>query len=71
MRSGEVVRLDRGHLDLAAGRIRIIATKFNKSRELALHPTTVETLDTYCRSVTDSGHSQSRRSSSCPLGAAG
>ena len=49
MRSGEVVRLDRGHLDLAAGRIRIIATKFNKSRELALHPTTVETLDTYCR----------------------
>ena len=49
MRSGEVVRLDRDHIDLAAGRIRIVATKFNKSRELALHPTAVEALDTYCR----------------------
>ena len=49
MRSGEVVRLDRAHLDLTAGRIRIIGTKFNKSRELALHPTTAEALDTYRR----------------------
>ncbi|MGH9186711.1 MAG: tyrosine-type recombinase/integrase, partial [Acidimicrobiales bacterium] len=39
MRSGEAVRLNRGHVDLVAGRLRIIATKFNKSRELALHPT--------------------------------
>lgn len=47
MRSGELVRLDRDHIDLAAGRLQIIATKFNKSRELALHPTTVSALDDY------------------------
>ena len=41
MRSGETVRLDRGDVDLDAGRVRVIATKFNTSRELALHPTTV------------------------------
>jgi integrase/recombinase XerD len=49
MRSGEAVRLDRGDVDLEAGRLRIIATKFNKSRELALHPSAVEVLDTYRR----------------------
>jgi integrase/recombinase XerD len=49
MRSGELVRLDRGDVDLEAGRLRIIATKFNKSRELALHLSTVEALDTYRR----------------------
>lgn len=47
MRSREVVRLDRGDVDLDAGRLRIIATKFKKSRELALHPSTVEALDAY------------------------
>jgi integrase/recombinase XerD len=47
MRSGEAVRLNRGDVDLEAGRLRIIATKFNKSRELALHPTTVEALEGY------------------------
>jgi integrase len=47
MRSGEAVRLNRGDVDLSAGRPRIIATKFNKSRELALHPTTVEALKDY------------------------
>jgi integrase len=49
MRSGEAVRLDRGDVDLDAGRVRIIATKFNKSRELALHPTAVEALAGYGR----------------------
>jgi integrase len=49
MRSGEAVRLDRGDVDLGAGRVRIIATKFNKSRELTLHPTTVEALADYGR----------------------
>jgi integrase len=49
MRSGEAVRLDRGDVDLDAGRLRIIATKFGKSRELALHPTTVEALAGYGR----------------------
>ena len=47
MRSGEAVRLDRDDVDLGAGRLRVIATKFDKSRELALHPTTVEALRGY------------------------
>lgn len=49
MRSGEAVRLNRGDVDLATGRVRIIKTKFNKSRELALHPTVVATLKDYSR----------------------
>src|SRR3979409_1127814 len=49
MRSGEGVRLNRGDVDLDAGRILVIATKFNKSRELALHSTTVEALQHYGR----------------------
>ena len=49
MRSGEAVRLDRGDLDLVTGRLRVVATKFDKSRELALHPTTVEALQGYAR----------------------
>ena len=49
MRSGEAVRLKRGDVNLDNGRLRIIATKFNKSRELALHPTTVEALADYGR----------------------
>jgi integrase/recombinase XerD len=49
MRSGELVRLDRGDIDLEGGRLKVIATKFNKSRELALHPTTVTALDAYRR----------------------
>src|ERR1019366_795348 len=49
MRSGEAVRLDRGDVDLVAGRVSIIATKFNKSRVLALQPTTVQALEGYGR----------------------
>ena len=45
MRSGEVVRLDRDDVDLDTGRLRIIATKFDRSRELALHPSAVEALE--------------------------
>jgi integrase/recombinase XerD len=47
MRSGEAVRLDRGDVDLDAGRLQVVATKFDKSRELALHPTTVQALRGY------------------------
>jgi integrase/recombinase XerD len=47
MRSGEAVRLNRGDVDFDAGRLRVVATKFNKSRELGLHPTTVEALEGY------------------------
>lgn len=49
MRSGEVVRLDRVDVDLGAGRLRVVATKYDKSRELALHPTTVEAMRGYRR----------------------
>ena len=49
MRSGELVRLNRNDVDLGTGRLRIIATKFGKSRELALHPSTVEALESYRR----------------------
>ena len=49
MRSGELARLERSDVDLRTGRLRIIATKFQKSRELALHPSTVEVLNTYRR----------------------
>lgn len=49
IRSGEAVRLDRGDVDLEAGRVRIIATKFNKSRELALHPTVADALAGYAQ----------------------
>ena len=49
MRSGEAVRLDRGDVDLDTGRLRILATKFDKSREVALHPSTVEALQGYAR----------------------
>lgn len=47
MRSGEVVRLDRDHVDLRSGRLRVVATKFDRSRELALHPSAVEALRGY------------------------
>jgi len=49
MRSGELVGLNRADVDLVAGRMRIIATKFKKSREVALHSSAVEALATYCR----------------------
>jgi integrase len=49
MRSGEAVRLDRRDVDLHAGRLRIIATKFDKSREVTLHASVVEALEGYGR----------------------
>jgi integrase len=49
MRSGELARLDRGDVDPEAGRLKVIATRFNKSRVLALHASTVEALDAYRR----------------------
>ena len=49
MRLGEAIRLDRADLDLEAGLLQIRQTKFNKSRQLPLHPTTVAALDEYAR----------------------
>ena len=47
MRSGEALRLDRNDVDVEAGTVMILATKFNKSRMLAIHPTTLAALATY------------------------
>lgn len=49
MRIGEAISLDRGDIDLAGGRITIRFGKFGKTRELALHPSTIEALNTYRR----------------------
>lgn len=47
MRSGEALRLDRSHLDLEAGRLSVVATKYDKSRVLALHASAVQALQSY------------------------
>lgn len=47
LRIGEALRLDRGDVDLDDGVLRIHRTKFGKSREVPLHPTTVEALGAY------------------------
>lgn len=47
IRAGELVRLDRDDVDFTAGALAIRATKFNKSRVLALHDTTVQALRAY------------------------
>jgi integrase/recombinase XerD len=47
MRSGEALRLDRSDVDLDAGTVTIVATKFNKSRVLAVHHTTGAALAAY------------------------
>jgi integrase len=49
MRIGEAIRLDRRDLDLGAGVLTVRMSKFGKSRELPLHPSTVEALRFYIR----------------------
>jgi integrase len=49
MREGEALRLDRGDVDLDAGLLAIRKTKFNKSRLLPLHASTVTALRGYAR----------------------
>ena len=49
MRIGETLRLDRSDVDLAAGLLTIRHSKFDRSRQLPLHPTTVEALDAYAQ----------------------
>ena len=46
-RVGEVIRLDRDDVCLSTGIVHVIASKFNKSREVPLHPTAVEALGRY------------------------
>ena len=47
MRVGEAICLDRGDLDWDSGVITVRAAKFNKTRLLPLHPSTVEALRGY------------------------
>jgi integrase len=47
MRAGELIRLNRDDVDFTAGALAVSATKFNKSRVLALHDTTVAALRAY------------------------
>lgn len=49
MRVGEALRLDRTDVDLDTGRLDISNTKFNKSRVLPLHASTVAALHGYAR----------------------
>jgi len=49
IRVGEAIALDRGHIDYDAGRLVVRHGKFGKTRELALHPTTVDALRSYQR----------------------
>lgn len=49
MRVGESVRLDRDDVDLGEGLLTIRNTKFGKSRQLPLHPTSVDALAAYAR----------------------
>lgn len=50
MRVGEAIALDRGDFDSNNGLLIVRKGKFGKSRELPLHPTTMDTLSCYlCR----------------------
>jgi integrase len=49
MRVGEAIRLDRDDVDLAHGVLTVRDTKFGKSRELPVHPSTVAALRDYAR----------------------
>jgi integrase len=49
MRLGETIRLDRGDVDVRHRLLRIIDSKFGKSREVVLHDTTMHALSEYGR----------------------
>ena len=49
MRLGEALRLDRSDVDIFTGRLTIRLTKFSKSREIPLHPTTTKALAEYAQ----------------------
>jgi integrase/recombinase XerD len=49
LRVGEAIALDRDDVDLRAGRLTVRHGKFDKARELALHPSTVSALQEYQR----------------------
>lgn len=50
MRIGEAIRMERSDLDLEHARLVVRNSKFGKSRQLPLHPTTIDALRAYLRS---------------------
>ena len=69
MRVGEAIRLDRPDLDSDVGVVTVRDSKFGKSRELPLHPTTVTALRDY-RRIRDS-HQHAEVSDALLISAAG
>ena len=51
MRVGEVFALDRDDVELSEGRLTVRRDKNGKSREIALHPSTVIALERYARAA--------------------
>jgi integrase/recombinase XerD len=49
MRVSEVIALERSHIDWDDGVLRVLASKFGKSREIPLHPTVVGALAAYAQ----------------------
>ena len=49
MRVGEAIRCDRTDVSLTDGILTVRESKFGKSRQLAIHPSTVAALRRYCR----------------------
>jgi integrase len=49
IRIGEAIRLDRDHVDSGRGVLRVMNSKFGRSREIPLHPSTLEALNDYER----------------------
>ena len=49
MRIGEAIRLDRDDIDFRGGLLLVRCSKFGKSRELVLHPSTVRALAAHLR----------------------
>lgn len=49
MRVGELVRLDRDDVDLTAGIVTILDSKYGKPRQVLLHPTTISALHEYAQ----------------------
>jgi integrase/recombinase XerD len=49
LRVGEALRLDRADIDWGGGLLLIRESKFTKSRQVALHPTTLDALAAYSR----------------------
>jgi integrase len=69
MRVGEAIGLDRADVDYQAGVLAVRHAKFDKTRELALHPSTVEALEAYTKIANT--HTPARRSPSLFVSTAG